>query len=125
MVHRLGDRRYADHIGDSRGGGLRTGPAEPVGKDEGFDTPEIPPADWLLPVIQSTERVVATLRRNLDRALGGVQVKLLEWQTARDPAVAEWVVAARRATTDGTTAKTASTREEILRSLEALHDPGT
>ena len=80
-------------------------------------------ADWLLPALRLTERAVAAVRREVDGALREVQLKLLRCQTARDPAVAEWVLSTRQGIAAGTVAHTASNREEILRALEAFGDP--
>jgi hypothetical protein len=83
------------------------------------------PAAWrwrrrvLVPVLRRAVRGITRLRRWTRRpVLDRLQLHLIAWRDALDPATIAWIEEARRSVADGSAAKRAWTADDLRRLIE-------
>ncbi len=83
------------------------------------------PAAWrrrrrvLVPVLRSAVKVTTRLRRWTSRpVLDRLQLHLIAWREALDPAAAAWIEEAKRSAADGSAAERAWTTDDLRRLIE-------
>ena len=83
------------------------------------------PAAWrwrrrvLVPVLRRAVRGITRLRRWTGRPLfDRLQLHLIAWREALDPATAAWIEEAKRSVADGTAAERAWTPDDLRRLIE-------
>ena len=83
------------------------------------------PAAWrwrrrvLVPVLRVAVQGVTRFRRRTDRpVLDRLQLHLIAWREALDPASAAWIEEAKRSAADGSAAERAWTTDDLRRLIE-------
>jgi hypothetical protein len=83
------------------------------------------PAAWrwrrrvLVPVLRAAVQGITRLRRRMDRpVLQRLQLHLIAWREALDPASAAWIEEAKRSAADGSAAERAWTTDDLRRLIE-------